>query len=481
MTHYLALATNDMKTITEQEIQGIMQKTPQFSRDQIITSLKGKGYTIADSTSSATSTSAIPQMNAPSNGGTDWKQNLKNGAAYIGGNILQTLTGPAFPFFNIAAQHPKETEQGMNLLAGSSAQLIAKPVVSIRAGLTNDYKPVNVPIAGPVRPFENPLSPASQYIAQGAGQTSSPEEVAAAKKIANSNLLEAGGDTLGALLETASLGTYGAAKKPLTAMAEKLYQSALKPTADALAKDVVQTGLKERVWLTKGGVEKAAQKIDLLESQIGDAIQAAKDQGITISTKGIKEFVDPIRSWFNTVDVNASKAAQKYIDTTVKDFTKKYGKEIPIEAAQELKVNTMRYLRNAYGELSNVGKETQKQMARFLKEGIAEKAPVVDTVNKRLKDLYALDQSLEGAAKRIGNLNLLGLGAKLGAAAGGKAGAAIGLVADLLDKSAIKSGAAIGLNELANLSGGASTIPVTALLNYVLGKVPPRSTTTQNK
>lgn len=263
-------------------------------------------------------------------------------------------------------------------------------------------------------------------------------------------------------------------KKPITKLAERIYQSALKPSEDALAQGVVKTGLKEKVWLTKGGVEKAAQKIDDLESQLDEAIKAGAAEGKTISTDGLKKFVDPIRGWFETVDVKASKEAQEYIDKTIKGFQKKYGKEIPIEEAQKLKVNTMRLIRNSYGELSNVSKETQKQMARFLKEGIVEKAPEVGDVNTRLKNLYALDDALGKASRRIGNLNLLGLGVKAGAAVGGgKAEVVAGLLADLLDKGAVKSGAAIGLNNFANLAGQGVTnakAPVTFLLNKLIEK-----------
>ena len=229
-------------------------------------------------------------------------------------------------------------------------------------------------------------------------------------------------------------------KKPITKLAERIYQSALKPSEDALAQGVVKTGLKEKVWLTKGGVEKAAQKIDDLESQLDEAIKAGAAEGKTIPTDGLKKFVDPIRGWFETVDVKASKAAQEYIDDTLKTFKKKYGNEIPIEEAQKLKVNTMRLIRNSYGELSNVQKETQKQMARFLKEGIVEKSPVVGDVNSRLKSLYALDEALGKASRRIGNLNLLGLGLKAGSALGGGKGAVMGMLGDLTDKAAVKSG-----------------------------------------
>lgn len=353
---------------------------------------------------------------------------------------------------------------GLTSLATGLARQTAKSAIQLPmaaaggiAGLAGDTilerkmkSPVNVPLLGQVRQLSAIPSDVQKF------GTQTPMETAGQ---AATMYLEAGMPGLGKLI-----------KKPFTALAERLYQSGLKATEKGLKAGVVQTGLKERIWLTGGGIERTAQKIDDLELRLGEAIDAGKAAGARISLKGINDFVDPVRKWFYTVDIKAVKAAQKYIDTTLKTFTKKFGNDIPIEEAQLLKVNTMRYLRNAYGELSNVQAETQKQMARFLKEGIVEKAPVVGEINQRLKKLYAFDEALSKSSRRIGNLNLLGLGAKIGAAAGGKMGALLGVMADLADKPSLKTGVAIGLNEIANLTstaGAAGRIPLVALLNYI--------------
>lgn len=273
-------------------------------------------------------------------------------------------------------------------------------------------------------------------------------------------------------------GTSLATKKPLTLAAEKLYQSALKPRSivkdgkvvvDVL--DVVKTGLKEKVWLTKGGVERVASKIDDFESQLGDAIEAAAGQGKKISTKGLQSYLDEAKTFFeNQIDVEEANRAVKEINALGKGFVKKYGKEIPIEEAQKVKVATGQMLRKYYDRMSSAGIEGQKQATRFLKDKIVEAAPQVGDINKRLSKLYQFDQALSKASGRIGNLNLLGLGTKFGAAAAGSKGAAIGLVADLLDKAAVKSGAAIGLNELAKL-GGKGAVPLNALLGVIKAKI----------
>jgi len=273
-------------------------------------------------------------------------------------------------------------------------------------------------------------------------------------------------------------GTSSVIKKPLTIVAEKLYQSALKPknivkdgkvVTDAL--DVVKTGLKEKVWLTKGGVERVANKIDDFEAQLGDAIEEVAGKGQKIATKGMQNYLNEAKRFFeNQIDVKEAQKSVKEIDALGKNFIKKYGKEIPIEEAQKIKVATGQMLRKYYDRMSSAGIEGQKQATRFLKEKIVEKAPVVGDINKRLSSLYKFDEALSKASGRIGNLNLLGLGTKIGAAAGGSKGAAIGIVADLLDKAAFKSGAAIGLNELGRL-GSKGTIPLNTLLGIIKAKL----------
>ena len=120
-------------------------------------------------------------------------------------------------------------------------------------------------------------------------------------------------DIAGVVLETTPFGVgkkivaRGAkiVKRPLTLAAEKLFRSALKPRdikkagkVVVKAEELVKTGLKERVWLTKGGVERVASKIDDLESKLGEAIDAGKAVGKTIKTKGLKKFVDEAKGFF---------------------------------------------------------------------------------------------------------------------------------------------------------------------------------------
>jgi hypothetical protein len=245
---------------------------------------------------------------------------------------------------------------------------------------------------------------------------------------------------------------------PLTKAALKLYRSGMKP-ADIIkagkvvtsADEIAQTGVKERIWLTQGGVEKVARKIDVLESALGDAIDEAKGMGKKIDALALKDYVDEAKNLFqNQVGVKDAEKAISEIGSLYKNFIKKYGYEIPIEKAQEIKVATGNALKKYYNLKTSMGKiEGEKQIVRGLKEKIVEQAPMVGDVNKRLSDLYKFDQALTKASRRIRNLNLLGLPSKIAGGIGGTKGFIAGKLLEIADSPAIKSGIAINLDRLA--------------------------------
>jgi len=269
-----------------------------------------------------------------------------------------------------------------------------------------------------------------------------------------------------------------ALKTPLTKAAEKLYQSALKPRNVVKgskiieeASDIAKIGLEEKIWLTKGGVEKTTNKINDFEEILGKAIEEGKASGQTIKTQGIIDYLGEAKKLFShDIDPQKAEEATKQIDEIGERFLKNYGDEIPIEEAQKIKVSTGQTLRKYYNDLSGAEQEARKQGVRFLKEKIVEKSPVIGDINSRLKKLYTFDTALSKASGRIGNLNLLGLGTKFGAAVSGSKGATIGLIADLIDSPVIKSGAGIALNELGKYAQKGS-IPLNAIIGLIRAKL----------
>lgn len=376
--------------------------------------------------------------------------------------LSETAPGPSLGENLTQFSQPTNTAQKIGKGIGDVAQLMA-PTGLEEAGAGLAAK----------------LAPEAPKLASGALKLAG-KAFGGAAEFGGKTAVQTGGDaeqTKNAAIGGAILPVVNQAlKTPLTMAAERIYQSALKPTgelADRIAN--VRTGLKERVFLTSGGVEKVAQKIDDLESKLGAHITSAADKGAMVSTSKMEQFVNSIRDAFkHNVDVAEAEKADKTITDMLASFKKKYGEAIPIEEAQKIKVASGQNLRKLYGQMTEAPRiEASKQMVRGLKEGILEKAPQVGDINSRLGKLYEFDKALEKAAGRVKNLNLLGMGGKLGAAVGGKAGAFAGALADLAEHSFVKSGAAIGLNDLATLMEKGKSIgqvPLNEIIRFMTKK-----------
>lgn len=248
--------------------------------------------------------------------------------------------------------------------------------------------------------------------------------------------------------------------------ARKLYQSALKPSTTLSEPErlrVLKTGLEEGIVLTKGGIEKTASLIDDLEVQLGKGIDKAAgivrdESGKVISRTGevakiplsfIKPYIDDVKRFFeNTADVKFSQQSVQKLDRMYEDLVKKYGDNINVDVAQEVKTNTYRLLKNHYDKLSAPAIEGSKQIARGMKEGIVKVAPVVENINKRLGDLYNFEHQLERARGRVGNLNVISLGSKVLATAGGKVGAGLAIANEIFGNAMVKSWGAIKMNRV---------------------------------
>ncbi len=271
-----------------------------------------------------------------------------------------------------------------------------------------------------------------------------------------------------------------AVKTPLTKAAEKIYASAAKfpktvtERAAGRGIDLVQTGLDERVFLSQGGVERVAAKIDDMERILGTHLDDAEAAGARISTAGMQSYVDEAKELFKyDVDVKAGQQAISELDDLVKNFKLEHGAYIPIAEAQKIKVKTGQQLAKYYDRLTSVGIEGRKQATRFLKEKIVEAAPKVGDVNIRLSKLYEFDKALDASTRRIKNLNLLGLGAKIIGSSGRPGMVATAGIMQILGAPLNKSGIAIGINELAKLaeaSASAGRIPLQLLVRFIYDK-----------
>lgn len=401
----------------------------------------------------------------------------KYGSEYLGSKNTTPKTPPfqppksslklalAGPVGQLAFKEGRDNlAEGIRLTAGN----LLKPVVQFpraaAAGIAGLFgnkeaearfsKPVNVPILGEVKGLSAVPGDAQRYGTLNSGETLTQ---------AGMSYLEAGAPGAGKVLKSA-----------FTKTAEKLYQSALKPSSKAFTpeqiKQVVRTGLDERIWLTKGGVEKVASKIDDMENVLGEAIDQAKNQNVKIPTQGLEKYIDEVRDMFKyNADVAESNRSLAKLDSLVNGFKARYGKDIPIEVAQRIKVETGKLLKKEYGKLSTVSSEGQKQITRFLKDKILEKAPAVKDINQRLSRLYQFDKALQSAQTRISNLNLLGLATKVGGAVRGRPGWVLGLALDLADKPLLKSLGAFTADRISKSGTAAKAVrsTLTSALNAI--------------
>jgi hypothetical protein len=233
-------------------------------------------------------------------------------------------------------------------------------------------------------------------------------------------------------------------EKVLRPSAEKLMQSAIKPTIKQLqsgdAQTAIQALLDYGINPTKNGVEKLRALVDDLNSQISGKIAASS---ATVPKSDVLGALAGVRAKFgNQVSPTADLAA---IQRVADDFAGHPAivPDIPVQVAQEMKQGTYRVLNGKYGQLGSAETEAQKALARGLKEGVGKAVPDVIPLNAEEARLLKTLNVAERRALMELNKNPVGLGALASDPAG--------LVAFLADRSAaFKSLAARMVNSAAN-------------------------------
>jgi hypothetical protein len=226
----------------------------------------------------------------------------------------------------------------------------------------------------------------------------------------------------------------------------EMYQSALKPrvtTAPEKVAGMIDTGLENRIPITKGGIEKLGGLIDDLNQKITDNI--ASRPGRTVNKYRVAgRLNDPINQFSAENQVNPvrdirdiTRSGQEFLDTHVTDM--------PASQAQAIKVGTYQQLKGKYGQLGNAEMEAQKALARGIKEELAQQFPELNALNAAEGKALDLQPALEKAVQRIGNHQLIGLGTPAAGAATGvvtgsaKLAATAAAVKAVLDNPMVKS------------------------------------------
>jgi hypothetical protein len=215
----------------------------------------------------------------------------------------------------------------------------------------------------------------------------------------------------------AVLGGMGgkAAAPALEGAAAKLMQSSLKPTLETLrsgkAATAIQTMLDEGVNVSKGGIEKLRGMIGELNREITSAIAsspATVDKGKVAST--LYDLTQKVSKQANP------QADLKAIETAWTNFLEHpllVGQQsIPVQLAQQMKQGTYKALGDkAYGMGLKPAAERDalKELARGLKEGVAEAVPAVSSLNAREAALLNALQIAERRVMMEGNKNPVGL------------------------------------------------------------------------
>jgi hypothetical protein len=231
----------------------------------------------------------------------------------------------------------------------------------------------------------------SQLDARAAGAAAPASAVDAAKQIATQGAVQGGAQAVGV-----GVG------KAMSALGPWVMQSAVKPTVAMLkeygttAPKLVQTLLDNGVSVTEGGVAKLQRLFDATNDEIRQLV--AQSHG-TIDKRAVAARALPTAAKV-AQQVNPTKDLEA-VGETVHEFMNHpvmAGKTLSVQDAQAMKVGTYQRIGKKYGEVSSAAIETQKALARGLKEEIAAEVPGIAGVNAKDGELMA---ALDAVGRRV--------------------------------------------------------------------------------
>ena len=193
----------------------------------------------------------------------------------------------------------------------------------------------------------------------------------------------------------------------------RLMQGSVKPSVATFSakeiKDGMQTMLRENVYGTTGGMDKAANLVKKLNTQVADDI-AASPAKVNVSNVASR-LAGPMKQAEMQVNPKADVAAVEDVWNQFLVNPLVQGKqEIPVKLAHEMKQGTYRALGGkSYGELGSSSTEAQKALARGLREDVATAVPSVVDPLKREAGLMNMMEMVAPKVAQPGNLNPWGL------------------------------------------------------------------------
>mgnify|MGYP001611897961 FL=1 len=242
---------------------------------------------------------------------------------------------------------------------------------------------------------------------------------------------------------------------PMQKFAPRLYRSALKPSTalkeapKAAAR--INTGLEESIPVSAGGLETIHALVDDLNAKVQAQINAGSSRGVTVDKLAVTKRLGKTAKQFETQVTPESDLAA--IGEAGNEFLRNQPQKIAAGRAQELKSGTYIQLRGkAYGELKSAQIESQKALARGIKEELEAQFPEIKAINMREGKLLSLQDALERAVGRIDNQQLMGIGTPIvagavgGATSSGVFGALAGILKAVIDNPQVKSRLAINIH-----------------------------------
>lgn len=277
------------------------------------------------------------------------------------------------------------------------------------------------------------------------------------------------GATEAAAAKLGDLADAAGVSKIVPSAAKTLYGSALKPSVSnpGKAATAVETGLDAGIPVSEKGQKKLADLIGDLNQKTKSVI--ASNPSATVDPQAVASRLDQTSAKF------ASQALPQedlgIIAKAKQDFLDANPNAIPASDAQAIKQGTYQQLKDkSFGELKSAQVESEKALARGIREELQTQFPELGPLNGKLSQFYGFQPYLEKAVGRIGNHNIISLGDMLAAGAGGMAGAmhggtvegAVGmagaaLMRHVLDDPGVKSRLAIFLNGAARNAGKLET------------------------
>lgn len=232
---------------------------------------------------------------------------------------------------------------------------------------------------------------AKQLVNRARGAAAPTSMTDAATGIATQGAVQGGAEAVG--------GALGAG---MNAAAPWLMQKALKPTASVLreygtsAPRVVKTLLDEGVSVTDGGVAKLQRLLEATNKEIREAVASSSGtiEKTSVAARALPTAQKVAQQVNPTRDLQAvGETVQEFLDHPVVT-----GKTLTVPEAQAMKVGTYQQIGKKYGEVSSAAIETQKSLARGLKEEIAAEVPGISGLNTRDSDLMA---ALDATGRRV--------------------------------------------------------------------------------